>query len=231
MHIGLVGGIGPAATDLYYRRLISHAQASGVQLELTMAHADSSRLLANMSENAQDEQVEVYIKLAARLARAGAECMAITSISGHFCIDKFLPKAPIEVVDMTTVLRQRLKDRDIEKVGILGTRTVMETGIFGKLADTEIIAPAGREMDRVHDAYVELANAGVASKETRDVLFAAGRNLIESAGVGAVLLAGTDLNIAFDGKDCGFRTVDCLEAHVSELVRYILQDAGSGRKM
>jgi aspartate/glutamate racemase len=44
MHVGLIVGIGPAATDLYYRFLITTLAARGVDLELTMAHADTPTL-------------------------------------------------------------------------------------------------------------------------------------------------------------------------------------------
>jgi aspartate racemase len=40
MHIGLVGGIGPAATDYYYRRLIALFAESGADLQLTIVHAE-----------------------------------------------------------------------------------------------------------------------------------------------------------------------------------------------
>ena len=39
MHIGMIVGIGPAATDYYYRYLISAMAKAGHDLHLTMAHA------------------------------------------------------------------------------------------------------------------------------------------------------------------------------------------------
>ena len=36
MHIGLIGGIGPAATDFYYRGLIDRHVAAGVPLDVTI---------------------------------------------------------------------------------------------------------------------------------------------------------------------------------------------------
>lgn len=49
MHIGLIGGIGPAATDFYYQRLISNFTKRGRPLELTTVHADLPTLLANLA--------------------------------------------------------------------------------------------------------------------------------------------------------------------------------------
>lgn len=47
MHIGLIVGIGPAATDYYYRYLISALARAGQDLALTMAHADTRTLRAD----------------------------------------------------------------------------------------------------------------------------------------------------------------------------------------
>lgn len=48
MHIGLIGGIGPAATEFYYRHLVrAHADADKV-MDLTIVHADIATLTRNM---------------------------------------------------------------------------------------------------------------------------------------------------------------------------------------
>jgi aspartate racemase len=39
-----------------------------------------------------------------------------------------------------------------------------------------------------------------------------------------VLLAGTDLNLAFDGRDVGYRVIDALDVHVQ-----VLTDLAIGR--
>ena len=53
MHLGLIGGIGPAATEYYYRQLVaSHTRVSR-RLELTIAHADLSELLQNLQADAR----------------------------------------------------------------------------------------------------------------------------------------------------------------------------------
>jgi aspartate racemase len=49
MHIGLIGGIGPAATDFYYRRLISIFASRKAALDLTIVHADTPTLLDNLA--------------------------------------------------------------------------------------------------------------------------------------------------------------------------------------
>ena len=69
MHIGLIGGIGPAATDYYYRRLISTSAKMDVTLELTIVHADTPTLLRNLASNDGAAQTAIYDRLTNRLKR------------------------------------------------------------------------------------------------------------------------------------------------------------------
>src|SRR5690554_1539451 len=90
MHIGLIGGIGPAATGFYYRNLVKADQASGRHkpMELTICHAQASDLIRNIQAGDVDGQVRIFEVLANRLNAAGAEALAVTSIAGHFCISE-----------------------------------------------------------------------------------------------------------------------------------------------
>lgn len=221
MHIGLIGGIGPAATDFYYKGLIKRAANSGKDLELTMAHADSPTLLANLAANSTAAQSAIYMRLTERLKTAGADCVAITSISGHFPIDMFEPQSPLPVIDMMSTLRTYLASSGLKRVGLMGTKPVMASSMYGKLGDLDVIAPAGDGLDRVHEAYVTLALSGQPTDALRNVFFEEGAAMVRDGGAEAILLGGTDLNVAFDGHDPGFALVDCADIHTDEIAKRI----------
>jgi aspartate racemase len=50
MHVGLIGGIGVAATEFYYRGLIARHEKSGIALDLTIVHADVNELTQNAAK-------------------------------------------------------------------------------------------------------------------------------------------------------------------------------------
>jgi hypothetical protein len=81
MHIGLIGGIGPAATDYYYRGLIEGHAAAGRRLDLTIAHADVRQLVANLAQDRRDAQAAAFLPLVKRLQAAGARAAAVTSMA------------------------------------------------------------------------------------------------------------------------------------------------------
>jgi aspartate racemase len=219
MHIGLIGGIGPAATDFYYRRLISTFAGKKVALELTIVHADTPTLLSNLASNDAAAQVAIYTRLTNRLVAAGAECVVVTSIAGHFCIDAFKAVSPLHVVDMISEVGRAIEKRGLKRIGILGTRTAMETRLFGGVSSAQIVPPSGNDLDDVHDSYVTMAAAGVATDAQRVVFTAVCQRLLNEMGVEAIMLGGTDLALIFNDQTSGFPLVDCAGIHVEAIVR------------
>jgi aspartate racemase len=81
MHIGLIGGIGPAATEFYYRGLIDRHARAGTTLDLTIVHADVHEMARNLSSGDAQKQAQVFAGLIGRLAAAGAKSPRWAAIS------------------------------------------------------------------------------------------------------------------------------------------------------
>ena len=173
MHIGLIGGSGPAATDFYYRRLIATFANKKAALELTIVHADTPTLLSNLASNNAAAQVAIYVRLTKRLVAAGAECVVVTSVAGHFCIDEFKVSSPLPVVDMISEVNRAIEQRGLKRIGILGTRTAMETRFYGGVPSAQINPPNGEDLDDIHQPYIDMATAGVVTEAHRKVAAAA----------------------------------------------------------
>ena len=217
MHIGMIVGIGPAATDYYYRFLISALTNAGQDLQLTMAHADTKTLLENQAKGNAAAQVGIYRRLTDRLQRCGIERVAVTSIAGHFCIDTFKNVSPVPVIDLLDVVKLEVARRGLRRVGLLGTKVVMETGFYGVLDGVEVVAPVA-DLLQVHEAYVAMASAGVATPVQRDVFLNAGATLTNQQGCEVIMLAGTDLALVFkEGDNPGFETLDCAALHAEAI--------------
>ncbi len=219
MHIGLIGGIGPAATDYYYRRLISEFANRKTALELTIVHADTPTLLQNLESNDLDAQVNIYNRLTDRLASAGADCVVVTSIAGHFCIDAFKETSPLLVIDLLKEVNNAIQTRELARVGILGTRAVMETKFYSGISTAEVIPPIGNALDDVHSAYVSMAASGQVTSSQRAVFDSACEWLLQDAKVDAVMLGGTDLVLVYKEDQTQFPVVDCAAIHVDTVVR------------
>ena len=222
MHIGLIGGIGPAATDFYYRRLIATFAARQAPLELTIVHADTPTLLRNLTSDDHKAQVAIYTRLTKRLVSAGAECVVVTSIAGHFCIKAFEAQSPLPVVNLLTEVARAIESRGLKRIGILGTRTVMETRFYGGITTAEVLPPAGSELDEVHHAYISMATAGAVTDAQRRIFNTACERLIREQGAEGIMLGGTDLALAFNEQTSDFPLVDCAAIHVEAIAKLAL---------
>lgn len=223
MHIGLIGGIGPAATLVYYQRLCARMRELETPLELTIVQADVFTLIKNNLADRRDDQAAIYAALIDRLKAAGAECVGITSLGGHFCFDETARISSLPLVSAVAPLDAYFADQGIGCVGLLGTRVVMRTRLYGQLHRTKAVA-RDEDIDRLGQLYQDVAVAGVCTDAQRAAFFDAGRRMVQEQGADAIVLAGTDLGLAFDGHETGYRVIDALNVHVA-----LLADLAAGR--
>lgn len=98
----------------------------------------------------------------------------------------------------------------------------METRFYGSIPNAEIVAPRGPDLDNVHQAYVEMAAAGLVTDAQRYVFNSAICTLLTEEKVEAIMLGGTDLALAFNERDARFPLVDCASIHAEAIARLAL---------
>lgn len=222
MHIGLIGGIGPAATVFYYERIVEAFAEADQPLHLTIGHTSVKQLARNNSEDRRQEQAEEYARITHQLAAAGAKSVVITSMGGHFCAAEFAAISPLPMIDGPTATAAYLKQQGVDRIGILGTRVVMQTSLYGALSDFEPVAPLGDDLNQVHNDYLAVAVAGRALPDEGARLLAAGAALVRDQGAEAVLLGGTDLSLVYNNANVEFRVIDSAAAHADAVVHAAL---------
>jgi aspartate racemase len=224
MHVGLIGGIGPAATEFYYRGLTRAFAAAGRKLDLTIVNAEVREMTRNMDARDPKAQAAVFAELVGRLKAAGAKAAAVTSMGGHFCIRELSAISPLPLINAIPELDACFGAMGVKRIGILGSRAVMESKFYGGVTSVEIVAPQGADLDEVHARYVAMATAAVATDDDRRFFLAAGQKLAEGQGADVIVLSGTDLFLAFDGAKPGYRVADAAEIHIGAIVRAAMQD-------
>jgi aspartate racemase len=222
VHAHWIGGIGPAATELYYRGLIDRHRASERLLDLTIAHADVGEMVRNLASHDAKKQAGVFGKLLRRVKAAGAKIAAVTSMGGHFCIRELEAISPIPLLNALPAVDAAITERAYKTIGITGTRMVMETRLYGAISSATVLAPEGDEFEAVQANYGAMVTVGRVTDDQRRVFFRAGRGLVDR-GAEAVLLGGTDLFLAFQGQDCRFPVLDLADVHIDPIYRRSLK--------
>jgi aspartate racemase len=142
---------------------------------------------------------------------------AITSMGGHFCVRELEAISPLPILNAIPEIEAAIARRKVKRLGILGTRTVMESRLYGGIRSAEVVAPEGETLEQVHSAYVEMASTGRVTDPQRRIFFRTGRELCREHRAEAILLGGTDLFLAFADETPGFPVIDCADIHVDAI--------------
>jgi len=218
MHIGLIGGIGPAATEVYYRALVRAHAAAGRRLSLTIVNADASEMIGNLEAGRAAEQAAIFAGYIDQLRAGGCAAAALTSMGGHFCIAELEARSSLPLISAVPVMDAHFGALGVARIGVLGTRAVMDSGLYG-LKSVQVVAPPPGDIAAVHAAYVALAAVGYATPEQCAFFHEAARRLHHEQGAEIVVLGGTDLSVAFGDVDLGFPIADSALIHADAIAR------------
>jgi len=186
-------------------------------MALTISHADAVVLVENLSKNAKIEQAQLFSQYVDQLKTGNAEAVAVTSLGGHFCIEELKATSSLPIIDAISVLNNYFRNHGIKRVGVIGTRVVMESKLYEGTSSAEIITPSTKDYDEIHDTYISMAMAGFATETQKAFFHDLVRGLCVDAGAEAILLGGTDLFLAFDGQPTDFTIIVRATVHIEEI--------------
>jgi aspartate racemase len=217
--LGLIGGLGVGATIHYYKELVKEHGARGRVPDLLMVHADVNRVLRDAAAGDTRQLAAYLAELLERLSSAGARVAAIPAVTPHICIAELVEISPIPLVSLPAAILREIQIRQLKRVALFGTRFTMETRMFGQLAGVEVVVPRADEVDLIHEAYVQIVNAGCGTEEQYQGLGAIAHALCEREGVEAVVLAGTELSLIFNETNTDFPHINGARVHLAAIMR------------
>lgn len=145
--LGVLGGMGPAATQLFYRMILEKTDASCDQEHLDMIilnHATMIDRTKAILEGREEELLSLLLKDARLLEREGAVSIAIPCNTSHVVIDRLQAQLQIPVIHMIKETAIRLKEQVTvygAKVGILATDGTIHMGLYQRELEKLGMAP------------------------------------------------------------------------------------------
>ena len=160
-----------------------------------------------MGAGALDELADYFTGHVESLARAGADFVAISAVAPHICSPQLRARVSLPFVDLIDCTRSELSRRGARRIAILGTQFVMRSDMYGRLDGFAVIRLAAGALDLVHEGCMKIVAAGAVEGSGADVegIRAVAQSCVRDQGVEAVLLAGTELSLAFQETDCAFQ--------------------------
>lgn len=145
--IGILGGMGPAATVDLFGKITAATVAASDQEHLHVI-IDSNTNIPDRTAallHGGESPVPELTASARRLAAAGAELIVMACNTAHGFYDEVSRAAGVPVLHMIRLTAQELHAHGIKRAGLLATDGTVETGLYDKaLADSgiELLKPS-----------------------------------------------------------------------------------------
>lgn len=196
--LGILGGMGPAASAEYITRLIQQTQANCDQEHIPFVLWNEPRTpdRSTSLRNGDDKPLPYLLQGIQILKTAGCDLIVIPCNTAHFWYDELI-KLRVPIVHIVDSVAYALCDADVNSgtIGIMGTQATIELGLYqDRLTDWNCIVPSQEEMDNIVQPAIDLVKAGDMVK-SHTMLMSVVDSLI-SRGAQAVVLGCTEIPLA-----------------------------------
>ena len=209
--IGILGGMGPAATADLFSKIIVSTKAANDQEHLHVI-IDSNTSIPDRTEaliHGGEDPTEQLTLSARRLAAAGAELIAMPCNTAHGFYDAVCAAVDIPGLHMITRTAQELLRKGIKCAGLLATDGTVQSGIYERCFEgsgIELLTPSPAAQAAVMQLTYEGVKAGRRDFDTSEFKKAA-QELLDR-GAQTLILGCTELPPAFEMYDLHYPHID-----------------------
>ena len=218
--VGIIGGMGPAATALLFQKMIDH----------TDARLDSEHIHIFIDNNTEipdrttailkgENSPAIHICESGRkLVECGAELLLIPCNTSHYFYQYIQEHLSVPVINMIEETAKECVAKGYTKVGILATTGTCKTKIYEnelKKLGVSAVYPDEEGQKRVMEIIYDQVKAGKAIDTSiiRDTL-----SEMSSEGAEAFILACTELPMALKESDFPYHFIDSLDVLAKKAV-------------
>jgi aspartate racemase len=221
--LGLIGGVSPEATVIYYRLLNEAARArlGALHSANVMLYALDYGVMIRHYDNRDWDAFSAEVVTGAKhLQAAGAQALIICSNTTHVAADAVTEAVDVPLIHMLDVLAGALKSAGIRRPLLLGTPVVMSGGHYrqelAKRYDGEVVVPGEDEQAMIGRVILdELVLGQIKDSSRRELL-----EIIGSHDCGGVILGCTELCMILSQEYCDLPLFDTTALHAAAAGAY-----------
>jgi aspartate racemase len=227
--IGLLGGTGWESTADYYKIInteISNRIGKDHSAKIILFSIDFIEISSRINKN-DFEGLGIYLAgVAKNIEVAGAECLVICANTLHMFADQITGKISIPLIHITDATASKLKEKNIKKAGLLGTRPTMEMPFYkNRLKEKhgiDVIIPEEPDINHIHKIITTELLHGIFKPETKTYLLSVMDKMV-TQGAESIILGCTDFPLIVKQSDTQIMLFDTAEIHAKAAVDFALQ--------
>ena len=223
--IGIIGGVGPQATQYLYGKIIEFAQSkynAEHKDDFTHVIIESLPIPDFISDKTKvPVALEMLKKCVSRFSASNVDRVCIASNTVHILLDELKRSSNLKFLSMIDLVTNKCASYDYKKVGLLGTPVLTESGLYNKALNAkgiELLIPTKVELHVVEEIIrgVIAGNNHNIDKEK----YIAVINRLFSEGAEGIILGCTELPLAVDYTVLGKRVINSDEVLAEGIVDY-----------
>ena len=227
--IGIVGGVGPSATVLYYQKIIEgFRERKGDEHfpEIFIHSLDLGEIHGYFAGEEYNVLREKLLRTVNGLHQAGCDFALFSCNAMHMVFDWVQKRVKVPMVNLIDAVLKDLSQRQYKKVGLMGTTFVLRSGLYLQpleKAGIECLMPDQKEQDWIMKAIMDDLQLPVIPEQTIERLM---KVVIDFGNQGAegVILACTDLPVGIKQEKSPISLLDSTEIHVKAVLDFALSE-------
>lgn len=211
--IGIIGGMGPAATVDLYARIVEATDAATdaahlhVIIDSNTAVPDRTAAILHGGEDPTPE----LIRSARRLEAAGAELLMLACNTSYYFYDRFVNAVSVPFLHMPRETAREAARRGYHRIALLATDGTRQAGVYQHAFDaaapeTRLLLPEAEDQALLMELIYDNVKAGrwdMAAERLEGML-----RRLTAQGAEAFVLGCTELPIAFRYYAFPIRVID-----------------------
>ncbi len=230
--LGLIGGVSPESTAIYYRLLNEgvRARLGGVHSARLLVWSFDFHLIDAAYMAGDWKRYEALaVEAAETLKRAGAEALMICSNTTHLAAEAAKAATGLPLIHIIDAICAAMERKGAARPFLLGTPFVMSDGFYR--ADMKnrfgvsTLVPDKEDRDEVGRIIMkELVRGEILEASRARLLAIIGK--AKGEGADGVILGCTELSLILSQKDCDLPVFDTTEIHAKAAVDFLLDGEG-----
>lgn len=208
--LGLIGGLGPAATVDLYDKIVKATPAKNDQEHFKVVIEQNPQIddrTACLLNGGPDPTIAMY-NCAKRLERDGCDYIIIPCNTAHAFLPRMLRHLNVPFIDMQQTMLDEIKAKfgDNARVGLMATSGTIATGIYSKKAEKMGMMMYTPDEDHQQSVMKAIygpkgAKAGYTTGECYDDLYRGAEYLVKTYDCNVLILGCTELPLIFHETD------------------------------
>ncbi|PEC79817.1 aspartate racemase [Bacillus cereus] len=225
--IGLIGGMSWESTSEYYRIIneeIKERLGGLHSAKCLINSVDFEEIERCQSSGDWDGAGEILGNAAYSLQKGGADFIIICTNTMHKVVGKIKAKIDIPVLHIADATAKEIKRKDIQKVGLLGTKYTMEQDFYKSRIeehDIKVIVPSEKNRKEINKViYTELCLGKIVS-QSREYYKRVIEELVQKGAQG-IILGCTEIGLLIKQENVSVPIFDTTYIHAIEAVKVAL---------